>query len=432
MDEPSFYEILHETNPIFSAKLDEIKKRAFEEWIHLLQSDAGSHAGYVHLMNVERNANKMIPYKSKLLFSDAEIFLLLSSILLHDIGRIISSRISWKQCSVVKKVADYNFCPHEIYPDDEHCPFDKKLFVDNNETKGRNLHACKSQYVINEIWAILGLPDRHIAQYCSQLTFYHQLNVPPSIESNKNKLCETWRHCEKQFCNVSVEPYGQLRIPLLASILRIADETETCWTRAWRDHWYRMLKDKAQDLNLYKAFRMAIEDIEFCHEAECIIMHVPDTVPEEMYIKIKKSYKEIKAVLDKWGEYLSYADSQYLHVFFERNGKLFLDDDNTKITLAEVFENEGVKLLKTGSTKQIFSAIHRLVRGTNHHKKFRWSSIEGAIGIPLTPKIQWAIEWMGKVHPGLRIVNHKDKDIVEIILSEEDFLTVSESIVGKS
>jgi HD superfamily phosphodiesterase len=92
MAEESFAGILRRKNPELHKCMEELRHRAEEEWLHLLKPDHGSHSGLIHLRNVERNTDKMVPAQMKEQFSDGEIFLLLASVLLHDIGRIIPDR----------------------------------------------------------------------------------------------------------------------------------------------------------------------------------------------------------------------------------------------------------------------------------------------------------------------------------------------------
>jgi hypothetical protein len=51
----AFSDMLESRNAALFSRLEDIRRRAFDEWIHLVKPDQGSHSGYVHLRNVARN-----------------------------------------------------------------------------------------------------------------------------------------------------------------------------------------------------------------------------------------------------------------------------------------------------------------------------------------------------------------------------------------
>ena len=87
-----FFSILKQTESTLASQVEEVRERGLEDWVHLLAPEFGSHAGYPHLRNVERIANQIVPDPVKDNFSTGEIFLLLSAIFLHDIGKTIPAR----------------------------------------------------------------------------------------------------------------------------------------------------------------------------------------------------------------------------------------------------------------------------------------------------------------------------------------------------
>ena len=431
MTNTSFSHLLETRGSWLFPILSEIKKRAFEEWIHLLVPEHGSHSGYVHLRNVERNADKMIPDEAKLDFSDGEIFLLLASILFHDLGRIVPDKAASKG-RTVKTLPDQP-CP---FLSESRCkdPFRKNCM--------QGTHACRSRQLIDSLWALFGLPDLHIARYCGLIAFWHQLRRPPNeladVRGTSGKAarqevgCGPARETRNSFSRTSLEPYGPLRLPLLASIVRIADETENCWTRALRQHWYdAYLGSGKAPHELGKAFRRFIEDVEFSHDGHCIILHVPYSSSEHLdptnaFVEsLNRTWEGTQNVLKAWSRYLSPAGISYEHVFIESDGRLCTQPSaNKRIPppLAKVLEGES-GFLESGSTERYLIAILSLVKGTKHYPSFRWSAIEGAIGEPSTPKTRWVIERIGKADRGLTITPHHDRDSVHIafdLTREED------------
>jgi len=73
------------------AALEQIRENADNTW--LSQLGAGHHRTYTgvpHVNNVENNLDKAVPDRLKERFSPTEVFLLLASVLLHDIGKVNS------------------------------------------------------------------------------------------------------------------------------------------------------------------------------------------------------------------------------------------------------------------------------------------------------------------------------------------------------
>ncbi len=446
MARTSFAELLRKRSPGLSTQLDEIRQRALEEWIHYLTPDHGSHSGYVHLCGVERNADKMIPDAAKEKFSDGEIFLLLSSILLHDLGRILPDRVKRvsKDCPFAP---DPKCCTPPLGPSaPEPCLLGEemaKCSVNGRNDHPGKTHACRSKWLISEHWPIFGLPDSHIAEHCARIAFWHQLDAPPEPGE---KLCTPADNYSRYFCDTSLEPYGHLRIPLLAAILRLADEAENSWTRAFRRHWYEILTREpasgsghyVDERNLGKAFRKGIEDVEFVPEGECLVLYIPAAsgpptlnVNEEILAQLAVTAGDTCEALEKWGDLLALADASYRYVFIDRGGELWRASPcignpkqspvklSTKTSLSLAFEaipQSGNKeiFLESGSLERYSKGIYRLVKGTRGYQRFSWSAVEGAIGEPLTPRIKWAIERIGRPPSPLTIVTHRGSNELTI------------------
>jgi hypothetical protein len=423
----TFAGILKELDPALHSNLQEIRERAFEDWIHLLKVDLGSHAGYIHLRNVERNADKMIPDGAKKAFGSGEIFILLTTILLHDVGRILVESHprgtppppEARRCPLASGTA----CPE---PDGVH-------------------HACMSRHLITTLWPTLGLPDEHMANYCGLLAFWHRLPAPPF----NDPPCPQARGTSRSHCDISLDPYGSIRMPLLAAILRIADETENCWTRAVKRHWYdAFVKNDGDASKLKKAFRRGIEDVEFSHRAGCIVMHVPgydvsDAGALESFLnEIGRTFDKTRQLVAHWGQQLAPAGVAYEFVFIESDGRLLSappgDDnrggDSCLATVLETRNPREVPFLEVGSIERYLDAILRLVRGTRGYCRFPWGAIEGGIGEPLDGRKRWAIEWIGRVDERLRIVPHGDREPVEIVArleSENSVASLRAAITGE-
>ena len=382
-----FSDLLKEKDPKLHESLEAIRRKGLEEWVPLLNFDRGSHSGYPHLLNVEQNANKMIPDKIKMDFSSGELYLLLAAIFLHDIGRIGA----------------------------------KERKDGGSQELGHNE---RSFNLIQEFWAELGLPDERIASYCAYICYYHGVGNP--FDSNLNI---------GYFENTSLEPYGFLRIPFLSAILRYADEAENCWKRTLQEYLFEQIKNS--NIPLFKGVRRFIEDVEFCHRGQCIIFHVPaDFYFENKLIKSDGKQMDIpsnnlnldvlntlnnfavglrKVLNSPWNSIL-YRESLYFRdVYFEYRNQLYTKFETNQIEiksqkLADIIqeaksESENTNQspnINTNRTKQvgleeILDGIIRLYLGSLQHKSFTWHVLEAEIGRPVGDREKWLVSRMNAV-----------------------------------
>jgi hypothetical protein len=397
--ELKFIDVLKDKDHNLYQRFDYIKQKGMREWIPMLEFDKGSHAGYPHLLNIERNINKLVPDHLKNKFTAGEIFLLLTIGYMHDIGRII-------------------------------------------EDPDKKDHPKKSQEIITENWAELGLPDERFAHFCGLVAFYHGVKNPFDK-----------KYDIRDYHMVSLEPYGMLKIPFLSAILRIADEAENYWTRSLQKYLHSRIKEKG--VPLFKDFRRFIQDVEFCLKGECIILHLPDLIfyqtkeqsnkinkectEEEMNQSESRSFidqkslnnvrEELKNVLEQWSPILSDQGICLNEVFFLYRNRLL---DNLKFKNGELKPQKLQELFKdstkikekcsiTGklSIQKLLDAMVELSLGTMGHDIFNLHILEAKVGQVFTYKEKWMVERMNFVTPELYIT-FLPEDKVQIQVKREN------------
>jgi hypothetical protein len=435
----SLFDVLEKKNSSLASQVRKIKERGLKDWVGLLQPDRGSHAGYPHLLNVERLADKIVPDSLKDDLSEGELFLLLSAIFLHDIGKIIPFPGPEAPCNLEpgssctsdssKKVNDPG---EEPYDENIHPPCRKPSWG----------HHIQSERIIRRYGVALGLPDERIAQYCGLIAFCHCLKEPPDKVQLRFGESSDYK-CEEDkldnFRTTSLVSYGVLRIPLLAAIVRIADETDNLWTRAVGDYWRDSLS-KTQE-NLGKAFRRYIEDIEFSHEGECLIIHITELenandngngskLSDESIESINRARTSISGVIKSgWGELLKTSgDIRLREVYIERANHLYkeLDTSLEQPSLGEILdEKEKVSL------QALLNAAIKLALGGYGHHDFSWMSFEAQVGKPLTDFEKWLTLRMGSITPDFRIIgNLRTEDLRIEIKNNGDIAEIKKAIIG--
>jgi hypothetical protein len=395
----SFSRILEERNPALSACLLDMQERALNSWLSLLVPDQGSHSGLLHLFNVGRNVDKMIPDSKKDKLSTGEIFLLLATVLLHDIGRTVPGEV---------KHPGLNFCkkrPHDCTPGK------------NGKTKCQQDHwdhNLKSREIINKAGFELGLPDFMAMEYCGLLAYCHKLAQPPRVKQPvfpDLPCCSLKAKAEKRFRNTSIEPLGAIRIPMLAAILRIADETENHWTRVCQDRWSKLLSTSRE--NRFKAFRERVEDVVYSHAGECIIMHL-NSMPEGNKAKepFARMTKEIEAVLSSWASELSPIGVSFNKVFYEVEGRLCKIEWKGRTAHAIVKPMHEVFKRDFEEIKLLARALVSLSKSTLGHPEFPWTSLEAEVGRPLKERDKWLVEQLDTWFPKALQFDHNREVII--------------------
>jgi hypothetical protein len=374
-----FFSILKEKDPDLASLVEDVRERGMEDWVHLLMPESGSHAGFPHLRNVEQIANRIVPDYLKNDFSAGEIFLLLSAIFLHDIGKTIPPANE-----------PVPFCDY----DPKDCP-GLKVSEKPPCYKPYWNHYKQGEEIIQDQGIALGLPDERIAHYCGLLVFCHGLKEPPIKDVPIFEGCKKNLPKRGDYRTTSLTPYGVVRIPLLASILRIADETDDSWTRALREYWIKLQQQNSA--NVGKAFRRCIEDIEFCHEGHCLIMHIPEMDEKEDALKLKaedinginKVRDDISEVLKHWNNELGKIGVQFDDVYIEYRNRLykkFLPGSDGPIH-ESLIDIVGIKNMK--SIEKMLDAMIQLSLGSCEFSQFSWETLEAQVGRPLTSVDKW-------------------------------------------
>ncbi|MDP8254749.1 MAG: hypothetical protein P9M14_03285 [Candidatus Alcyoniella australis] len=211
-----------------------------------MPDDGASHSGLTHIQNVERICNDIIKGDRQAIpLNQVEIFILLCSIYLHDIGRMYKNRYKSRKREAVD---DYLFDEDGTYIAPKARSLQKieraidaltqEIAKDTQEKKAaitekhldQNIkdaldgeadphHAFYSYYYILMHHNEMGLFDEHIAQQVALVSLLHERKIA-------DKLLSTMF-----LDNVCVERFGPLRIAWLGAILALADEMDISYHR---------------------------------------------------------------------------------------------------------------------------------------------------------------------------------------------------------
>jgi hypothetical protein len=152
---------------------------AQDEWLPAISQQNDSYNSYPHLRNLEMYLDKLLLafenfHLTKVeLFSPIEIYVLLMSILLHDIGRV----------------------------------------------NGSSEHGKKSRKLIREKWQNLGIPNEQLAGVIADVCFFHDCKIA-EVPTEINNLHST-----------VIDPGGSVRMRAIAAVLMLLDHMDCTFLR---------------------------------------------------------------------------------------------------------------------------------------------------------------------------------------------------------
>jgi hypothetical protein len=176
---------LKETSPQLYAALERSWEIALNEWLPAIGMQRDSFNSYPHLRNLEIYLDKLAAaYEARptsegqALLLPAELYVMLASILFHDIGRI---------------------------------------------RKGEH-HGEKSGKIIEKEHAALGIVSEEMAHTIAKVCEFHDL----SAKKARDKM--------SQLSIIVVDPYGSIRERCCAALLMLIDHIDGTFTRSSRLH----------------------------------------------------------------------------------------------------------------------------------------------------------------------------------------------------
>jgi len=256
---------------LYSA-LDEMQKVANGGFSALLGQTHKSYNGGPHCANIEAHLDRAVPYHLKQQFSSTEIFLLLSSILVHDIGKIFSN-------------------------------------------KGDD-HSKESCLKILKNWPQIKIPE-DLVQWLAVLVCSHTWknpNPPTECQYRGNQCVLCGKSGGQPYSQLSCKDYYQedlVRLEWLGALLRLGDEVDHQKERSIKP-W--VLKEGEET-----SWRYLINSVIFDTVGECIKLKTLnlDRWNKENKGYLKEALEKINNVLRGWKSPLAEMGLNFSQSFLE-------------------------------------------------------------------------------------------------------------------
>jgi len=204
---------LEQADPDLHRALMRNWETAWAEWLPALGSKSDSYNSYPHIRNVEHHLDNLLmveegsPASSRRVqFRPVEIYVLLASALFHDIGR--------------------------------------------TKTKEDAKHAWESQQLLLKHHASFGIPSRGLAEIIGHVCRAHDSQQGPNDSELTTRV---------------VEPYGEVRVRSLATLLFLADHMDSAFRRVLPEY----IRPEGE-IEVVGAFRRVIRGVEVDHRSRVI------------------------------------------------------------------------------------------------------------------------------------------------------------------
>ena len=297
-----------------------IEKMAYKHWIPLLGHDKGSLTGPAHLINVETQVCSILSKTKMVSLSQVESYVLLSSIIYHDFGKIYNKP---KQNSSKKNSQLHAFLEEEY-----------ELSESEGEGDG---HAYRSALGLMNKYNELGFSDFQLVKCIAIICAAHNYSAAKSLE--KKGYIE----------NVYLDHYGLIRLGWLSALLVFADELDNSFHRT-APEWIEGL-----DRNKSKGkIRAKLNGCEIDELGKLLIVHVGEDFSmsfanstDEETSDLHRVIRDVKGklkLLSLWKNPLRQMGIELLDVAIEYKGHLFGIEHN---------KNEFLQLVVEPSIRQI-------------------------------------------------------------------------------
>ena len=210
---------------------------AVNQWLPAISPSQDSYNSRPHLRNIEKYLEDIIQEVNSDLSHDfflnpCEIYIILSAILFHDIGRVL------KRGQTKKNQAEYN---------------NIKL-PDGPKIKPKN-HAEASSLMIRKDWGRFGIYSEELADIIHRICYFHD---PENLNDINYELI-----------NKRIDPYGMIRGKALCSLLILGDQMDTA---------YQRVKPKyiqpVEQSGIKAAFRHHVKSVNYNPVAQMLVLSV--------------------------------------------------------------------------------------------------------------------------------------------------------------
>ncbi len=198
---------------MLAEKFTFIENLFYNKYLPLFSPDDGSQTGFQHIKNIEALLNMCLEKKPDLYLSPSEAFVLLSALILHDIGKI-------KERAIGKNVEEISSEIKAMRDKIKAAETTMASWIDSIINNNNNeYHHLFSALLILESPEKYGIFDYGLADCIARVCLLHDFDKKPVLERGG------WLN------TVYLDRYGSINIAWLGALLCLSDELDISYHR---------------------------------------------------------------------------------------------------------------------------------------------------------------------------------------------------------
>lgn len=350
---------------------------ASKEWMPSIYDEHGVHAGYPHVVNVETNIDRAVPDHIKETLSYTEIFVLLASVLVHDLGKGGTDKEHQKDHGKISCV---------------------RILEERDKIK---------------------IPTLELARWCAIVACSHTWQEPyPDKECHFRGngcylKCTPKANGIQPYCELYANPSttdGPVRLDRLACLLRIGDEVDNSKYRAIPE-WLANINNKltkeggkSKNTEKLKEWRKRIDWILFDQPGSCIRFRcssLDEGWKRDSLDRLAQALNGTNEVLKHWKPLMLKIGLEYDEAFIDvshPSPALFKSKDVVKNKNRRQGHLESS--LRPEHLKRIAEAMLRLIHGVIYADFIGWEAIAVEAGIKDIEYIKLALNRIQSIYIG--------------------------------
>jgi hypothetical protein len=370
-----------------------IYDHATTTWLPLLGQEEGSYRGLPHILAVEHWINKMITPELLSTLTPVEIFLLLTAILFHDIGKIEGVKASTRKDYRLRRT---------------------------RKSKRDDLHGQYSCLYVLRNWPSLRIFDGRIATYIALLSCSHKWRstIPGSLETDDDNQLGDFAYLCERACNLKCNPnaeqlqpvevygYGKMRLNWIAALIRLGDEIDVTYART-------VARELRADSSNEKGWRAFIEDISFDRTGEAVkllVNRVADKITPNAKTDLSTTVGRINQVLKNWHESFFEMNLPFRESFWQtpdQCNQLF-GSDPSPLRDGERWEDLIEPSLRNRVLTNIEEAALHLLNGIVDVNRISWNSLAAEAGLLRTDLVKLGAERLNRLDSRVEFIISDD------------------------
>lgn len=353
----------------------EIMCRVMEPFIDALPHQGESLTGINHIRGVIREIEDLTRGSPFLCFTSSEIFILLSAIVTHDVGKLeeISLNIEGKKKIELNKIKEKR---NEIFRALEtkiNLKLSNERKTDLINGKESSLHPLISAKLIAEEPSKVGIFDKELARMVAIVVASHLKNFREHL------------NIDSILGDKYLARHGKIRLSWLCALLAIGDDLDTSYHRAIPDYFsdYHLPAESSKG-----KFRRCIGGCKIDLTGRCIVIFPLKELEEAIYncSSGEDIYKffavdifEKNNLLKSWRHELKQMDIEIESCLVEVNGHLLkvIDDENNPDNKFILTVEPTITYFKIN---RVLDGMFNLRYGVFNKKYFSWEMLQSEAG----------------------------------------------------